>query len=121
MKINEKIKYYRNKFKYSQEVMAYLLGIDQSQYSRREVGEAKFTIDEVIKLTEVFGVEIGELVGTRTAVNNSVNQNDGILTPHNNTSDRLIEQYEKLLKEKDELIAQLKTQIKSLEKKKEVH
>lgn len=120
MKTHEKIKFYRNKNKYSQENMAYVLGIDQSQYSRREVGDAKFTIDEVVKLTEFFGVEIGDLVESRTVIFNSNNQSGGNFGQYINTSDQLIEQYEKRLKEKDELIAQLKNQIKSLENKKKL-
>ena len=117
MKTYEKIKFYRTKNKLTQENMAYALGIDQSQYSRREIGDAKFTIDEVVKLTEIFGVEIGDLVESRTVIFNSNNQSGGNFGQYITQSDQLIEQYEKRLKEKDDLIADLKNQILNLEKK----
>jgi transcriptional regulator with XRE-family HTH domain len=117
MKINEKIKYYRTKNKYSQENMAYALGIDQSQYCRREIGDAKFTIDDVLKIAELFKIEISDMIESKTIFHNSNNQhgdNDG---QYINSSEQLVKQYEKRLKEKDELIADLKNQILNLEKK----
>ena len=92
MKLNQKVKAIREDKKLSQSFLAHELGLDQSQYSRREKGEIQFIPEEIIKLSHLLDTTISDLF----------NQRD-INIPSNLTN-MLIEQYELRLKEKDELI-----------------
>ncbi len=63
MKLHEKIKIVREDKKLSQEFVAYHLGLDQSQYSRRESGEIKFLAEEIVLISKALEVKISELYG----------------------------------------------------------
>ena len=62
MKLHEKIKYLRELKHLSQENIAFEIGINQSQYSRRENGNIKLTYDEICKLSIVLEVSIIDLL-----------------------------------------------------------
>ena len=100
MKLNEKIKQLRENKKLSQSYIAYELGLDQSQYSRREKGEIQFIPDEIIKLSKMLETTIANLFEEQQNDNDN-KQNLSIL-------EKLTEQYELRLKEKDEMIALLR-------------
>ena len=116
MTINEKVKFFREKKGYSQESLAYRLGIEQSQYSRRENGQVKFSADEVLEISKMLDIEISELFSDQTVVFNSSNQSGGSFGQYINIPEVLITQYEQRLKEKDEMISLLKNVIENLKK-----
>jgi transcriptional regulator with XRE-family HTH domain len=113
MKIHERIKSIREEKKLSQEAIAYSIGLSQSQYSRRESGESRFTADEIMALSKALDTHISELYGIQPMTFNNTNHQGGIaiVGEYYNVPDKLIEQYEKRLQEKDELITLLKEQL----------
>lgn len=67
-----------------------------------------------MKLSEVLETRISELFGEESTVFNNHNQNGGTFGQFGyyvNIPDKLVEQYEKRIREKDELIAFLKEQV----------
>lgn len=106
MKVYEKIKKYRIDKNYSQESVAYELGLSQSQYSRRENGQIVFNIDEILKLVDVFDISLNDLfedfVEKKSDFGNTPSKDDArevVLVPR-----KLIELYELRIKEKAEMI-----------------
>ncbi len=114
MTVFEKVKFFREKQGYSQEKLAYHLGIEQSQYSRRESGQVKFSADEVLAISKILNIEISELMGDNTVVFNLSTQNGGNFGQYVSIPEVLITQYEQRLKEKDETINLLKSVIETL-------
>ncbi|WP_310557184.1 helix-turn-helix transcriptional regulator [Flavobacterium sp.] len=108
MKIHEKVKTLREERKISQGFLAHELGLDQSQYSRREKGEIQFVPEEIVKLSKLLETTISNLFGEETIVFNNNDQKGGNFGQYISIPEKLIEQYELRLKEKDELIALLK-------------
>ena len=116
METFEKVRFFREQKKVSQEFVSTLLNIEQSQFSRRESGQIPFSINELEKLSELFDVEISEFFKEKTVIFTSNNQSGGSFGQYVSVPDRLIEQYEMRLKEKKEMIDLLKEQIKQLKK-----
>jgi transcriptional regulator with XRE-family HTH domain len=116
METFEKVRFFREQKKVSQEFVSTLLNIEQSQFSRRESGQIPFSINELEKLSELFDVEISEFFKEKTVIFTSNNQSGGSFGQYVSVPDRLIEQYEMRLKEKEEMIDMLKEQIKQLKK-----
>jgi transcriptional regulator with XRE-family HTH domain len=116
MKLNEKVQYFRETKRLSQESVAYELGITQSQYSRRESGAIKFNSDEIALLGKLFEVSASELFGDESIIFTNTNQKGGNFGQYIALPEELINQYESRLKEKDEMIALLKEKIVLLEK-----
>jgi len=99
--INQNIKLHREIKKISQEYMSYELGISQSQYSRRECGSMKFTLEETVKISKILTLPLSSLIETDSEPSKS--------TTNLTITEQLINQYEARLKEKDELISILKS------------
>ena len=116
MEIFEKVRFFRVQKKLSQEFVSTLMNIEQSQFSRRESGQIPFSINELEKLSELFDVEISEFFKEKTVIFTSNNQSGGSFGQYVYLPDRLIEQYEMRLKEKEEMIDILKEQIKQIKK-----
>lgn len=110
MKIHERVKIIREEKKLSQDFIAHELGLSQSQYSRRENGEIKFDVDEILRLSKALETKVSELYGEETNVFNNSNQKGGTFGQFVTIPDKLIEQYENRLQDKDEIIALLKQQ-----------
>ena len=51
----------RARLGYSQREMAERLGMSLSSYQCRESGAVEFTIDDIVKLAEVLGLNIGQI------------------------------------------------------------
>jgi transcriptional regulator with XRE-family HTH domain len=94
MHVHEKIKIIREDKKLSQGFLAHELGLDQSQYSRREKGEIQFVPDEIVKLSKLLDTSISNLFGEETNVFNNIDQKGGNFGQYVSTQDKLIEQYE---------------------------
>lgn len=116
MEIFEKVRFFREQKKLSQEFVSTILNIEQSQFSRRESGQIPFSINELEKLSELFDVEISEFFKEKTVIFTSNNQSGGNFGQYVSVPDRLIEQYEMRIKEKDEMIDMLREQIQQLRK-----
>src|SRR5690554_517031 len=110
MKLYEKIRTIREEKKLSQDAVAHELGLCQSQYSRREKGEIKFDADEILRLSKVLNATVSELYEEEINVFNNSNQKDGVFEQFVTILNKLIEQYEKRLQAKDDMIALLKKQ-----------
>ncbi len=117
MKLHEKVKYYREIKRLSQESMAFELGLNQSQYSRRENGSIKFDSEEISNLSKILDVSASELFGDEAVIFNNTNQSGGNFGQYVQLPEELIKQYETRLKEKDEMIQFLKERLQLLEKK----
>lgn len=100
MKLNQKVKLIREAKKISQIYLAHELGLNQSQYSRREKGEIQFNSDEIIKLSNLLETSISSLFDEQQNIISYEWDYNNI----NSISAKLIEQYEHRLKEKDEMI-----------------
>lgn len=56
MRINERVKEYRNKLHLSQEYVANFLGVNRATFTQMENGKRKITAEDISKLSELFGV-----------------------------------------------------------------
>jgi transcriptional regulator with XRE-family HTH domain len=99
MELHENVKFYREAKKLSQDSVAYNLGLDQSQYSRRENGTIQFKSDEISKLN------------SESVIFNNTNQQGGNFGQYISFPEELQKQYELRIKEKDEMINVLKEEI----------
>lgn len=108
MKINQRIKEIREARKLSQEVIAYELKLSQSQYCRREKGDVKFLADEIVPIAQLLQVSISHLYGETSSSFSIHTQNGGNFGQYITISEKLIEQFEARLREKDELIQLLR-------------
>lgn len=116
MEIHERVKFYREAKRMSQDSVAFKLGLDQSQYSRRESGVIKFDSDEITKVCEVLDITPMELFNTESVIFNNTNQQGGNFGQYIALPEDLIKQYDLRLKEKDEMIELLKEKIKMMSK-----
>jgi len=114
MKLHDKVKLYRESKKLSQENVAYKLGLNQSQYSRRESGNILFSVKELESLSKLFEIQTSDLLNDEKIIFNKKDQKRGIFGNYITMPNELIQQYEKRLQEKDEYIATLKEQISLL-------
>ena len=113
MQIHEKIKQIREDKKLSQVYLANELELDQSQYSRREKGEIQFVPSEIAKISKILDTTISNLFGEETNVFTVHTQNGGNFGQHISVSEKLIEQFELRIKEKDEIIHLLRNKYNS--------
>ena len=97
------------KIKISQEFISHELGLSQSQYSRRENGEVKFVAEEIGKLAKLLEVSVSHIYGEETNSFTVHTQNGGNFGQYIQVSEKLTEQFEARLKEKDEIILFLVT------------
>ena len=111
MELHEKVKFYREAKKLSQDSVAYNLGLDQSQYSRRENGTIQFKSDEISKLCETLEISPVELFNSESVIFNNTNQQGGNFGQYIAFPEELQKQYELRIKEKDEMINVLKEEI----------
>ncbi|WP_291115047.1 helix-turn-helix domain-containing protein [Flavobacterium sp. UBA6135] len=111
--IGNKLKKLRKNKGYSQEEVANLLHNSQSTYARIENGESHSSANHIVKICEVYEITPEELIKSDSVVIGNIGTNNGVGYAEvvNQLSEKLIEQYELRLKEKDEQIKNLKTQI----------
>lgn len=97
---------------YSQETMAQALSISQKTYSRIENNEVSPAFEQILKIADTLNVSIGNLLSfdDRIVFNNKIeNQHSGDFKVYNNTDiDFVVQLYERLILEKDEMIRTLK-------------
>ena len=110
--IHVKLRNARTQKGYTQEYMADSLGISQKQYSRLENGESGITLDYLEKMCEKLEINPQDLFTCEIKQENQ-NQSGGFANSAyliiNEFSEKLIEQYEKRLKDKDAEIVFLRS------------
>ena len=107
--ITKRIKNLRLKKGFSQDDMPKQLCISQSAYAKLETGKTFTWATHLEKLCEILEVQPEDLVKQEQVIinqNNKGNSNNAYII--NQLSEKLIEQYEKRLADKDEIIAMLK-------------
>ena len=111
--IGERIKNLRNEKGYSQEHIAKALCISQSAYARLENGENYTWAHHLEKLSEVFEIKPEDLVKQDQMIINQNQQGGQSNNAYiiNQLSEKLIEQYEKRLKENEKLIRLLEDKL----------
>ena len=116
--VGEKIKNLRKSRNLSQEEVAESLHVSQSTYARIESGASNSWAGYILPLCEFFGIQPEELLKTDHIVinnnNTSCQYSGGYVV--NQLSDKLIEQYEKRLAEKDNFIAFLQRELEERRK-----
>ncbi len=112
--VGNKIRFLRKEKGLTQEQLADILHISQSSFARIENGENSSWAIYLSKLCEALNIEPEELLKTGAIVINQNQQGGNSNNAYiiNQLSEKLIEQYEKRLKEKDELIDTLHRRLK---------
>lgn len=114
--IGNNLKNLRKNKGWSQEQVADYLNLSQSAYARIENGESHSWSSHIDKICEIFEITPEELVKSDSIVVNKDQKggtsNNAVVI--NQLSEKLIEQYEKRIIEKDQTIKELKEIINSL-------
>ncbi len=114
--IGDRIRKLREDKNISQEKIALELELTQSNYGRLEKDDRRLTVPKLIKISEVLQVSISSLFNEQTSkvIHQHNNENpsaynvENLFQNNKETTDKLIEQYELRIKEKDEMISILK-------------
>ena len=117
MKINEKIRQLREQHQLSQENMADKLGMSVTGYAKIERGEVRSNLPRLEQISEVFDMDICELLSygetEKVYFNNSVtestnsnNSNNFLFAVGNDNLEKAIQQLQLIISHKDELLAQ---------------
>ncbi len=115
MSIGSNVKDKRISKNLSQEVLAERLHISQATLSNIESGKSVPDVILLQQIAEALDTNINELLDGKTIFVNNHSQNGGVGYAEvvNQLSEKLIELYEKQLKEKDVVIKELKEQLKN--------
>ena len=124
MKINEKIRQLREQHQLSQENMADKLGMSVTGYGKIERGEVRSNLSRLEQISEVFDMDICELLSMGGAekvyfnntVTESSNSNNFLFAIGNENLEKTIQQLQLILSHKDELLAQKDKIINGLER-----
>lgn len=124
MKINEKIRQLREQYQLSQENMADKLGMSVTGYGKIERGEVRSNLSRLEQISEVFDMDICELLSTgetekvyfNNTVTESSNSNNFLFAIGNENLEKTIQQLQLILSHKDELLAQKDKIINGLER-----
>ena len=124
MKINEKIRQLREQHQLSQENMADKLGMSGTGYAKIERGEVRSNLPRLEQISEVFDMDICELLSygetEKVYFNNSVtestNSNNFLFAVGNDNLEKAIQQLQLIISHKDELLAQKDKIILGLER-----
>lgn len=121
MSLGTKLRELRNEKKLSQTQIAVELDVSQAAYGKWESDQTKPGIDNILKISEFYKLDIYELLKPEDAYiqinkENSANKNSSNnmiqnQTNNYNASDKLIEQYEARIKELQELNQELRGQV----------
>ena len=127
MKINEKIRQLREQHQLSQENMADKLGMSVTGYAKIERGEVRSNLPRLEQISEVFDMDICELLSygetekvysnnSVTESTNSNNSNNFLFAVGNDNLEKAIQQLQLIISHKDELLAQKDKIILGLER-----
>ena len=118
MKVGQKIRGLRVEKGFTTSFMADKLGISEPTYRRYETDKSFPDIVMVDKIAKILEKNFMDLLPTECFVQNNNSQKGGLavvqnLGTINHLSEKLIDQYEKRIQEKDEIIKELKAVISS--------
>ena len=127
MKINEKIRQLREQHQLSQENMADKLGMSVTGYAKIERGEVRSNLPRLEQISEVFDMDICELLSYgenkkvyfNNSSNDSTNSNNAnhfVFAVGNDNLEKVIQQLQLIISHKDELLAQKDKIILGLER-----
>lgn len=126
MKVNEKIRFLRENQNWSQEEMAHRLKMSTNGYSKIERGETRLTIPKLEEISEVFGIDVLELMSL--GENNILFFQDGFSfqdsqnffgsSQHQSEENKQLKQTimhkDELIQQKDELLESQQREIETL-------
>jgi transcriptional regulator with XRE-family HTH domain len=113
--IGNKLKELRKQKGLSQEQVCDFLKISQSAYARIESGESNSWAMHLDKITSLYNIKPEELfMEDKVIINNNQQGGVGYAETINQLSEKLIEQYDARLKEKEEQIISLTQEINKL-------
>lgn len=117
MEIGRKLRTLRAEKNYTQEKMADLLKMPQTTYSNLENNKGKLDLNVIERIATIFGIDVLDILKDDSLIFNQKNKtgsNNGLVINH--LSEKLIEQYEIRLAEKENIIKQLQGEIDNLKK-----
>lgn len=112
--VGNRIKKLRKQRGWSQEETSFKLNISQASYARMEKGETTSWAAHLEKISEIFEITPDELVKKDNhLIGHQENHQGHVYNADtiNFLSEKIVEQYEKRIEEKDELIVELRKQI----------
>jgi transcriptional regulator with XRE-family HTH domain len=118
MKIGDKLKTLRTSKGFSPESVSERIGVSKTTYGRYERNETAPDINILENIANLYELEMFELLSDEKIILNQKNKkgdNNGLV--FNSLSEKLIDQYEKRLIEKDERIKELKDIITEFKEK----
>lgn len=110
--VGTKLKTLRQNKNYSQEFVADSLHMSQSAYARMENGKSNSWATHINQICELYEIKPEELLKQDTIIVNQNQQGGNGAFIINQISEKLIEQYELRIKEKDQQIFELKNELK---------
>ena len=119
MKIGEKLKTLRTSKGYTPEIVSEKIGVSKTTYGRYERNESVPDLNILESIANLYELEMFELLSDEKIIlnqNNKKGVNNGLVI--NQLSEKLIDQYEKRINEKDDIIKELKDTIAELKSKK---
>lgn len=116
MSIGNNIKKFRNKKGLSQELLAEMLHVSQATLSNIESDKSVPDVILLQQIADALDTNINDLLDSKAIIVNNNHQTGGVGYAEvvNQLSEKLIELYEKQLQEKEQLILELKAQLKKL-------
>ena len=116
MKIGNRIKKLREYNNYTQDWMASQLGISQRAYSKIENDEVAISIDKLLSISELLGVNASEFLNKdgKHIYNNLAQNQKGGNAFVINQAEKALDLYDKLLAEKDAHILTLQKLVQKL-------
>ena len=115
MKIGEKLKTLRTSKGYTPEIVSEKIGVSKTTYGRYERNESVPDLNILESIANLYELEMFELLSDEKIIlnqNNKKGDNNGLVI--NQLSEKLIDQYEKRINEKDDIIKELKETIAEL-------
>ena len=112
MDLGKKLRTLRAEKGFTQEKMADLLHIPQASYSNLENDKGKFDLKLIEKIAAIYEMDVLDILkdqGLTISQKNKEGDNNGLVI--NQLSEKLMEQYDIRLVEKDEIIKELKQTI----------
>jgi transcriptional regulator with XRE-family HTH domain len=116
MNLGVRLKQARESKRFSQQEIAHLLNISQKTLSNMESDKSRPTIEQLSKMSEIYEIDILELLSKEGITFNQHNQSGGEngIIHHHHYPEKLIESYEQRLEEQAQLILALKEEINKL-------
>lgn len=123
MKIGHKIKGIRVEKGFTTSYMAEKLGVSEPTYRRYETEKSFPDVLMIDKIAKILDKNFIDLLPSEYLIQNNNEQKGGLAVTQNlgtinNLSEKLIDQYEKRINEKDDIIKELKETIAELKSKK---